>query len=159
MSRITASVLYLCSRVLARLATHGNTVLTTKRLMSPGTVVALAAISSLAARPCVVQAHRWARGFGGERSFRGNQSGQHIVFSDTYVITVLYRVYMWRILQFCGIICLGALYPRSALLTTQPARALGRLRRQRLGLVQQLQPAVRDPEAEATHGMRRLPGA
>ena len=34
----------------------------------------------------------------GEWSFRGYQSGQHTVFSGTYIITVLYCVYTWLIL-------------------------------------------------------------
>ena len=36
----------------------------------------------------------------GEQSFRGYQSGQHTVFSGTYIITVLYCAYTWLILQF-----------------------------------------------------------
>ena len=38
----------------------------------------------------------------GERGFRGYQSGQHAVFSGTYIVTVFYCVYTWFILQFCG---------------------------------------------------------
>ena len=37
-----------------------------------------------------------------EQDFRRYQSGQLIVFSGMYIITILQYVYMWLILQYCG---------------------------------------------------------
>ena len=71
---------------------------------------------------------RGARGAGGARpgrrcpgsSFRGHQMGQHIVFSGTYIITVLHCVDMRLILQLCGRSGPTGTWHENVVLTTQP---------------------------------------